>query len=306
MNVAAQLPRADWPLSQYSRMIRCGGLHWHVQMLGQGPTIVLIHGTGASTHSWRDVAVQLSDEFKVVMFDLPGHGFTTGASRRQMSLTGMSRVVGALINQISEHTHFVIGHSAGAAIACQMVLDNRLQVERLVSINGALKPFDGMAGQLFSPLAKALSGNSLIPRLVSWRAAASDRLTTRLLEDTGSTLDSEAIGYYSRLMQREGHVAGALGMMAQWDLKPLWQRLPALDTPMLFIVGSQDRTVLPRQSSEASRRIPNGTFECLSGLGHLCHEENPTCISDALMHYFHQYSDGLPPGTRCPVDGVNT
>ena len=288
MNAVAYQPRDNWPLSQHSSMVSCSGLKWHVQTLGSGPTVVLIHGTGASTHSWRDVAVNLSNDFTVLMFDLPGHGFTSSGSRQQMSLSGMSHAVAALINQISERVSFIVGHSAGAALACQMMIDNLLAVERIASVNGALKPFDGMAGQLFAPIAKALAVNSLVPRFVSWRAAANDQLVTRLLNDTGSTLDSEGVGYYCRLLQRKDHVAGALGMMAQWDLKPLWQKLPQLNTPTLFLAGSQDRTVLPRQSGDASRRVPNGTLKYLAGLGHLSHEESPELCSRELMHYFKQ------------------
>ncbi len=309
MNAVAYKPRDDWPLSQYSSLVSCAGLNWHVQTLGNGPTVVLIHGTGASTHSWRDVAVNLSRDFTVLMFDLPGHGFTSNGSRQQMSLSGMSRAVATLIHQVSERVSFIVGHSAGAALACQMVLDNQLQVERIASINGALKPFDGMAGQLFAPIAKALSVNPLIPRFVSWRA--NDQWVTRLLNDTGSTLNSEAVSYYCTLLQRKHHVAGALGMMAQWDLKPFWQRLALLDTPILFLAGSCDRTVLPRQSSEACKRVQSGTLKPLAGLGHLSHEESPELCSRELMHYFKPgvrvHSAGpMTPGAIPTAKGVTT
>ncbi|MEM7257623.1 MAG: alpha/beta fold hydrolase BchO, partial [Pseudomonadota bacterium] len=292
MNAVSYQPHDEWPLAQHSSIVRCAGLHWHVQNLGNGPTVVLIHGTGASTHSWRDVAVNLSQDYTVLMFDLPGHGFTSSGSREQMCLSGMSRAVGALIHQVSARVSFIVGHSAGAALACQMVLDNRLQAERIASINGALKPFDGMAGQLFAPIAKALAVNPLIPRFVSWRATANDQLVKHLLSDTGSTLDSEGVGYYCTLLQRKHHVAGALGMMAQWDLKPLWQKLPRLHIPTLFLAGSQDRTVLPRQSGEACSRVQYGTLKCLNGLGHLSHEESPVLCSRELKHYFTQEAAG--------------
>ena len=45
----------DWPNRAASRFVRAGGLDWHVQTMGQGPTVWLIHGTGAATHSWRDI-----------------------------------------------------------------------------------------------------------------------------------------------------------------------------------------------------------------------------------------------------------
>jgi len=51
---------ADWPNRAASRKLRAGGVDWHVQILGRGPTLLLLHGTGASTHSWRDVAPLLA------------------------------------------------------------------------------------------------------------------------------------------------------------------------------------------------------------------------------------------------------
>lgn len=46
----------DWPNRAASRFVEVGGIHWHVQQLGQGPVLLLLHGTGAATHSWRDIA----------------------------------------------------------------------------------------------------------------------------------------------------------------------------------------------------------------------------------------------------------
>lgn len=281
-----ETPDANWPLAQYSRRVQCGSLCWHVQVLGAGPVVVLIHGTGASTHSWRDVAINLSRDYQVVMFDLPGHGFTTGATRNQMSLPGMSQSIATLLEALALQPRYLVGHSAGAALSCQLVLDHLSEVERMVSINGALKPFDGMPGQLFAPLAKALSTTTLIPSLVSWRAANSDRLATRLLDDTGSRLNREGVTFYGQLLRRKTHVAGALSMMAHWDLRPLWQRLPGLETPLLLLVASQDQTVLPRHGSTANRRIASASFRWLPELGHLAHEENPDLTCRELRRFF--------------------
>lgn len=306
MNAVLQQPDTDWPLAQYSTTVPSQGLNWHVQSLGKGPTVVLIHGTGASTHSWRDVALHLSDDFHVVMFDLPGHGFTSSGTGKQMSLRGMSQAITALLDKLALPVRYLVGHSAGAALACQLVLDSSVAVERLVSINGALKPFDGMAGQFFAPLAKALCGTSLIPRLVSWRAAANDQLATKLLDDTGSQLNRDGVAYYGQLLQRPAHVAGALNMMAHWDLKPFWQRLPSLDTPLLLLAGNQDRTVLPRQASEASRRIQAATLRWLPGLGHLAHEESPALICEELRRYFQTPAGTCASGTVSTIDRAPT
>jgi len=66
----------DWPNRDASRFVRAGGLRWHVQKTGTGPVLLLVHGTGAATHSWRELAPLLARRFTVIAPDLPGPGFT--------------------------------------------------------------------------------------------------------------------------------------------------------------------------------------------------------------------------------------
>ena len=68
--------RDDWPLSRCSQFANSAGLRWHYQKLGQGPVMLLLHGTGASTHTWRDLVPLWASTFTVVSVDLPGHAFT--------------------------------------------------------------------------------------------------------------------------------------------------------------------------------------------------------------------------------------
>lgn len=122
--------------SRASRFVEAGGLRWHVQVMGSGPVALLLHGTGAATHSWRDFAPLLSRQFKVVAPDLPGHGFTGTPDADGMSLPGMARGVDALLQALGETPVLCVGHSAGAAILAQMSLTGAA-FAALVSLNGA-------------------------------------------------------------------------------------------------------------------------------------------------------------------------
>ena len=53
-------------------MLACPPHRWHVQVLGEGPTVLLLHGAGGATHSWRGLAPLLATDHRVVMLDLPG------------------------------------------------------------------------------------------------------------------------------------------------------------------------------------------------------------------------------------------
>eukprot|EP01035_Chromulina_nebulosa_P017453 gene17453-23005_t len=270
----------DWPNREASRFVEAGGLRWHVQISGQEvtrgrkPVLLLLHGTGASTHSWRGLFPLLAERFTVVAPDLPGHGFTGEASAEQLSLPGMARAVTALLEDLNLQPACIAGHSAGAAIALRMCLDTMVTPRAVISINGALRPFGGMAAQLFPVMARMLAFNPFVQRFVA--ARAEDKAAViRLIEGTGSRLDADGLEFYRRLFSTQSHVAAALGMMASWDLAGLQRDLPRLTQPLTLIVGEADKAVPPEDARIVRQRLPKATILSMRGAGHLCHEERP-------------------------------
>lgn len=262
----------DWPNREHSRFVPSGGLTWHVQEWGEGPSLLLLHGTGAATHSFRDLAPALAERFRVLMPDLPGHGFTGMPSDSGLSLAGMAGLCAALIPSTAFVPEIAIGHSAGAAILVEMALRGMIRPKAIIAINGALRPMRGAA--VFSPLAKLLFVNPLAPRLFAWRAGGRDA-TRRLLEGTGSTLDADGIALYERLFRKPGHVAATLGMMANWDLNRLQRDIPKLQVPLTLIAAAHDRAVPPQDAREIAARAPLARVVTLDYGGHLVHEEQP-------------------------------
>jgi len=273
--------RYSWPLGDCSRFVEAAGVRWHLQQLGSGPSLVLIHGTGASTHSWRGLAPLLAERYSVLAFDLPGHAFTVGTPQGGLSLNAISEAVAALLAQLSIRPRVLIGHSAGAAIAARMALDNRVVAQAIVSLNGALLPFDPLPGLLLAPLARLLAATPGVPQLFSWSARRRGAVE-RLIRSTGSTLDAEGVELYWRLVRSPAHVAGVLQMMARWDLAPLAQALPRLAVPLLQLVGSADRTVPPGLAARVRELLPAVQTTVMPGLGHLAHEERPDLVMQAL------------------------
>lgn len=268
----------DWPHRAASRFVQAGGLSWHVQEMGQGPTLLLLHGTGASTHSWRDLMPLLAHDFHVVAPDLPGHGFTEAPERDRLSLPAMARGLTALLGKLGVEPEGIVGHSAGAAIAMQMVLTRAVDPSCLISLNGALLPFKGVASQLFPSVARLLALNPLVPRLFAWRAGSTDAVT-HLLEGTGSRLDARGQGLYQRLFSNRVHIGSTLGMMANWDLEALGRSFGRVGVPVLLVVGAGDRAVPPADAREVARRLPEARIETLPGAGHLAHEEKPAEVA---------------------------
>jgi magnesium chelatase accessory protein len=265
---------ADWPNREASRFVEAAGMTWHVQVMGSGPPLLLLHGTGASTHSWRDVMPRLAPYYTVVAPDLPGHAFSVPAAPESLSLPGMAAAVAGLLRKLQLEPVRAAGHSAGAAVLVRMAVERLFAPRDLVSFNGAFFPVSGFAGQLFSPLARAFANATLVQKLFA--RMADRKAVERLLRDTGSNIDAEGITLYQRLFSNEAHVAGALGMMAAWDLHWVPQDLRTLPLPISLIAASNDRTVPPANADEAARLTPQPLRIDLPGLGHLAHEEDPT------------------------------
>jgi magnesium chelatase accessory protein len=267
----------DWPNREASRFPVAGGLR-----------LLLLHGTGAATHSWRDLAPLLAERFEVIAPDLPGHGFTETPPVRHLSLQGMADAVGTLLRQLDKHPDLVVGHSAGAAIAAHMCLDGEIEPRALISLNGALLPLHCLPGHFFSPAAKLLAATPFLPRLFARHAGAPEAVE-RLVRSTGSTLDPVGIELYRRLIARPGHVGATLSMMANWDLESLERNLSSLKPALFLLVGDNDRTVPPAEALRLRALIPEAELVTLPRLGHLAHEEKPaevadliTCIAEAV------------------------
>lgn len=276
-----------WPNRDASRFVSAAGLKWHVQDMGAGPVLLLLHGTGAATHSWRGLVPLLKPHFRIVAIDLPGHGFTQKPPQPLLTLPGMADGVCQLLRTLTLKPDLIAGHSAGAAVMIRLALDCRIAPKGLVSINGALTPYGGAASQILSPLAKLLFVNPFMPRLFAWRAG--DRASVeRLIRNTGSTIDPEGVEQYRRLVASPNHVAAALGMMANWQLQPLARDMRRLDVPLLVIAGSGDRAIKSEDAFKVRDAVPHATVEILRNLGHLAHEEQPQAVAAPMLRFARQ------------------
>lgn len=275
---------ADWPNRHASSFVEAGGIRWHVQRMGEGPTLLLIHGTGAATHSWRGLLPLLARHFAVIAPDLPGHGFTESPPAQRLSLPGMASDLHALLRKLDVSPAIAVGHSAGAAIAARMCLSQFMAPRLLVALNGAFMPFGGVAHHLLSPLANLLVLNPLVPRVFAWQASH-EGAVERLIANTGSKIHRDGISLYRKLVRNPEHVSAALRMMANWKLEPLLHDLPQLTTALVLVVGLNDKAISPDVARQVRDILPAAVIERVPGLGHLAHEEQPQLIADLIMKY---------------------
>ncbi|MGC9268918.1 alpha/beta fold hydrolase BchO [Acidiphilium sp.] len=282
---------ANWPNRAASRFIEAGGIRFHVQIMGpksnpDAPILLLLHGTGAATHSWRDLAPALARHFTVIAPDLPGHGFTEAPIWPRMSLPAMAGALATLLDTLDARPALIVGHSAGAAIGIEMCRSGRVTPAGLVSLNGALLPYKGQLTRVFSPIAKVFALNPLVPRLFAWRAK-NPAIVHRLLAGTGSRIDAAGEAHYATLVRRSGHAAAALTMMANWDLDPIAASLPHLAPRLLLVTGANDRSIPPREAERIARMVPGAQLVSMPRLGHLAHEEAPEATAAIIDEFAH-------------------
>jgi magnesium chelatase accessory protein len=222
----------------------------------------------------------IAERFRVIAPDLPGHGFTTAEASADMSLKGYARALAALVDRLDVAPKLVIGHSAGAAILARLIAEGRLKPDLFVAINGAFLPFEGFGGQIFPAMARLLHLNPLAARFFAWTADRNS--VAQLIAGMGSKLDAQGLDLYARLMRNPSHCAGALEMMANWDLTRMPADLRRITTPTLLIVGANDKAIRPEDAEKIAKFLPRAKIMRLPGVGHLAHEEDPRAVAEQI------------------------
>ena len=162
----------------------------------------------------------------------------------------MAQALAALMAKLEWAPRLVVGHSAGAAILARLIADGRLAPELFVAINGAFLPFRRRRRRPVSGDCPSVAGQS--------NRAAPVRLERRPRSPSprcspawARKLDARGLDLYVRLMRNPEHCAGALAMMANWDLSRTADDLARIACPSLLVVGANDSAI---RAGEGGRR----------------------------------------------------
>ena len=284
--------------------IAIDGLDWHVELGGTGPVVVLLHGTGGAAGSWHDVARALAPHCTVIVPEFPGHGRSALPAMTALTLEGFARGTAALCRALGVAPVLVAGHSAGAAVALQLVADGECpSLRHVVGINAALEPPPYLAIPGCDLLLRATFGAPAALDLVA-RLAARPGTIRRLLGSAGGRVPTETIARYEALFRGRAHAVAAYGMTLEWRLAPLLARFPSLPVPATFLVGTDDRWTPPRVSVGAARRLPHARVDRVDGAGHLLPEERPGTVADAILAILRDSGLLAPAPAESPAPGA--
>ncbi len=275
-----ELP-ADWPNADCSTFVTAGALRWHVQRAGTGPTIVLLHGTAGATHTWRAVFPLLARVADVIAFDLPGHGFTTGATPDQLSLAGMTTAVTTLLRTLDVRPGIGVGHSAGAAVLLQLAASSHeVSPQSIIGVNSALVSINAL-GQLFLPASRTFFDLAPVRAGITALLSSGDVPRT-LLRSTGTVLDPEQEARYVSLLTDETRVGAVLRMMTRWDLATLQTTFPQLRIPVTLVHSRNEPWVSFDDLLDVTRVMPMRSVIDMTPAGHLIPDEKPVALADVI------------------------
>jgi magnesium chelatase accessory protein len=275
----------QWPNSQHSQFIHTSDVRWHVQIFGEGPPLLLLHGLGSSTHTWRGMAPFLSKHYRLIAVDTPGHAFSSIPSTSGATFEGMAKSLRELLDTLRIWPTAVMGHSAGACLAAKLLLNTpNMPAPALVALNPAWLPLPGLANWMFPVSAKLIALNPLSAWLFA-KHMTKDLVIQKILSSTGSHLSEADIFFYRVLMQSPAHLKGVLQMMSHWNLGKLPEQLSQLRGRVLIQAGINDLTIPFGHAVTSHHKITQSQLHPLSDLGHLAHEEKPQACAEQILDW---------------------
>ncbi len=284
-----RVPR-DWPHRRHSRSVASGALDWHVQVAGKGPTVLLLHGTGSSAHTWADVLPHLTARATVVAPDLPGQGFTLGATRGTLGMPAIATALEAMLDALGlPPVSLAVGHSAGAAVAIAWAFASANPPRGILGFTPSIVPppwlYTAFLAPVLTPIATARATTAFLANL-----GTRSGLVASLLASTRSEIPAVQRDRYGALFRDLAHVRGTVDFMAETDLDALVARGAPPSTRLAFVLGDRDEWVRKGPAQAVIRRTyPSASLALWHG-GHLLHEAEPARAADLVLAQL----DGLP------------
>lgn len=263
-----------------SSFVDVDGLQLHYKVKGQGePTLVLLHGFGASVFSWRKVMAPLSESGTVIAFDRPGFGLTARpmpgeyGDQKPYSPEAQAELTVALMDELGVEKAVLAGHSAGGGLAALTALEHPERVQALVLEDAAIYGQGGTPRWLHPVLATPQMnrrGPLIVRSLVRWGEAV-----IRFAWEDPDRITMELVSGYKKPLQADNWDQALWELILASHPLGLEEQLGDITVPTLVVSGAHDRIVPPENSTRLARELPNAELVVISNCGHVPHEECP-------------------------------
>jgi pimeloyl-ACP methyl ester carboxylesterase len=251
--------------------VEAAGIRLHVRDSGQkqAPAIIMLHGMGASLHTWDAWAEKLSATHRIIRFDLPGCGLTGADPTGNYTNERRIAVLAALMDKLGVQRASLIGNSMGGRLAWTFAAANPARVSRLVLISP-----DGFASPGFDyGRPPAVPGILKVMRFVLPKSLLRQNLSVAYADP--NRLSDAVVTRYHDLLRAPGVRGAMLAQMGQSVLVPPEPLLRQITVPSLLLWGERDGMIPVANAKDYSRALPHATLVILPALGHVPHEEDP-------------------------------
>ncbi len=264
--------------------------------VARGPTdgqpVILLHGLGGSTFSWRDNIDALAEAgYFTLAIDRPGFGLTEKTFDFNVSAPNQADFVAAFMDALTIDSAVLVGHSAGGGVIAHFALRYPQRVDGLVFVAGAVGSAGGappFVGTLisFPPFARWLQIGA---RLLLTPERYGDLLTSAYGDPSFANAEIRA-GYAKVLQTPRWHEAFAALIRDSGGNAFPPERLPELSQPALLIWGRNDTWVPLTAGERLAEELPNDTLIVYDGIGHLPMEEDPDRFNADLITWLNELS----------------
>jgi pimeloyl-ACP methyl ester carboxylesterase len=261
----------------------------HYKDTGAGdPSVVLLHGFGGSTFSWRDLLPALAPEHRAVAFDRPGFGLTTRplpgewTETNPYSVEAQVRLTLAMMDRLGIDQAVLVGHSAGGAVALRTALSHPERVRALILVAPAV--YGGGPPSWVKPLLRIPQVRRLGPLVARRLVGSLESVLDRSYADP-SLITADVREGYRKPLRVDDWDRGLWELTLAAGDGDLADRLGEVSVPTLVITGDSDQIVSPKDSRRVAAAIPEAELVVIAEAGHLVMEERPADFFQHVMRF---------------------
>ncbi|MGR3548519.1 MAG: alpha/beta fold hydrolase [Roseovarius sp.] len=278
--------RAEAAFPPEGQIITVQGHPVHAVVMGEGPDLVLIHGASGNTRDMTfDLAPRLAQDYRVIVFDRPGLGFTARINCTGATITQQAALLQEAAAQLGADKPIVLGHSYGGAVALAWAVTQPDHIAAMVSLAGPAKPWDAGLSTYYRVLSHPVLGPLVIPLLTAFvRNSRVENAVQEIFAPQEPPADyMDQIGAALTLRRHSLRANALQRANLLHEIEALHQRYPEIDMPVEIVHGTADTTVgLSIHSEPLAAQVKDAHLTVLDGIGHMPHHSAPEAVIAAI------------------------
>ncbi len=255
-----------------SEFLELDGMNVHYRVNGDtGETVVLLHGTAASLHTWEGWTEELSKYYRVVSFDMPGFGFTGPEPNNVYTRERYLKFIDDVLVKLGIDSCYMAGNSFGGYMTWSYAVHHPEKVKKIAILNSSGYPRGDQPTPISFKMQKLEWMRPFITRVTPKSLV---RRSVNVVYYDDSKVSDELVTRYMELLLREGNRDGFMGKTQQITYDNT-DEIKQVQCPTLIMWGDQDMLVNVDAAPRFHEDIPNSELLIYENMGHVPMEEIP-------------------------------